>query len=65
MKMLLKSGVLACSALVACGTTPADPPPVVIEAKIPVAAPCVKEVRVRGRGYSDEEILAGSTYQAV
>ncbi|UVA80483.1 hypothetical protein [Pandoraea commovens] len=57
--------MLACSALTACTLAPAEPPPTVIEAQIPVATPCIKEVPVRGRRYTDEEILAGSTYQAV
>ncbi|WP_331708715.1 hypothetical protein [Pandoraea sputorum] len=57
--------MLACSALAACGTAPTDPPSAVVEARIPVAVPCLKEVPLRGRRYSDEDILAGSTYQAV
>lgn len=67
MKTLLKSGVLACSAPAACSITPppADQPPAVVEAKIPIATPCVKEMPVRPRKFTDEDILSGSTYQAV
>lgn len=65
MKTLLTNGVLACSVLTACTVAPPEPPPAVMEAQIPIATPCIKEVPVRGRRYSDEEILAGTTYQAV
>lgn len=64
-KTLLMSGVLACSALTACAIAPTEPPPAVVEAQIPLATPCIKEMPARVHKYTDEEILAGSTYQAV
>ncbi|SUA80498.1 Uncharacterised protein [Pandoraea pnomenusa] len=59
------NGVLACSVLAGCGGVPGDRPPALVEAEIPVAVPCIRELPTRGRWFTDEEILAGSTYQAV